>query len=85
MSSLMPDLGKYAGTVLSSYAASIALVVILVALSLWRARLVQRQLADAETAYARTQAGNKTAEHETAAKKKTTAAAGSANDAVAPQ
>ena len=40
----MPELGKYAGAVLSSYALSIALIVALVALSVWRGRRVKAQL-----------------------------------------
>lgn len=45
---MMPDLGKYAETVLSAYGASIALLVVLVALSLWRAKRVKKQLEDIE-------------------------------------
>ncbi len=45
---MMPDLGKYAGAVLSSYAASIALILALVALTLWRGARVKRALAEAE-------------------------------------
>ncbi|MGR3272602.1 heme exporter protein CcmD [Thalassococcus profundi] len=41
---MIPDLGKYAGAVLSSYAVSLALIVLLVALSLWRARRVRAEL-----------------------------------------
>lgn len=44
----MPDLGKYADAVLSSYAVSIVLIVGLVALSILRANTVQRQLAKVE-------------------------------------
>ncbi len=40
----MPDLGKYADTVLSSYAVSIALIVILVVMSILRAGKVKKQL-----------------------------------------
>ena len=40
----MPDLGRYAAEVLSSYAAAIGLVVVLVALSLWRNARVRRDL-----------------------------------------
>ncbi|KRS15842.1 hemagglutination activity protein [Roseovarius indicus] len=40
----MPDLGKYAETVLSAYAVSIVLLVVLVALSLRRSRKVKDQL-----------------------------------------
>ncbi|MDR5651359.1 heme exporter protein CcmD [Xinfangfangia sp. LG-4] len=44
----MPDLGKYAATVLSAYAVSLLLIVALVALTLWRAAKVRRALAEAE-------------------------------------
>ena len=40
----MPDLGKYADAVLSSYAVSIALIVVLVAASVIRARRVKADL-----------------------------------------
>lgn len=46
---MMPDLGKYAGAVLGSYAATIALVAALVALSLWQRARAKRLLADIET------------------------------------
>lgn len=45
---MMPDLGKYGDTVLSAYAASIVLLVLLVALSLWRGRRVRAELAKVE-------------------------------------
>jgi heme exporter protein D len=45
---MMPDLGKYADAVLSSYAVSIALIVALVAVSVMRARKVRAQLDDVE-------------------------------------
>lgn len=45
---MMPDLGKYAQAVLSSYAVSIALLVVLVAMSVWRARKMRRELTDIE-------------------------------------
>lgn len=45
---MMPDLGKYADAVLSSYAVSIALIVALVAFSVIRARKVRAQLEDVE-------------------------------------
>lgn len=45
---MMPDLGKYAQAVLSSYAVSIALLVVLVAMSVWRARKTRRELTDIE-------------------------------------
>lgn len=44
----MPDLGKYADTVLSAYAASIALLVLIVVLSLWRGRRVRAEMEAAE-------------------------------------
>jgi heme exporter protein D len=44
----MPDLGKYADAVLSSYAVSIILIVGLVVLSLRRSAKVQKQLAEVE-------------------------------------
>jgi len=45
---MIPDLGKYAGAVLSAYAISLLLMAAIVALSMWRARAVKRQLNDAE-------------------------------------
>ena len=45
---MIPDLGKYAGAVLSSYAASILLIVALVGLSLWRSARVRRTLREVE-------------------------------------
>ena len=39
----MPDLGKYAGAVLGSYAAALALILGLVALTLWRSAKVKRE------------------------------------------
>ncbi len=41
---MMPDLGKYSDTVLSAYAASIVLLVLLVVLSLWRGRRVRAEM-----------------------------------------
>ncbi|MCZ0810658.1 MAG: heme exporter protein CcmD [Pseudomonadota bacterium] len=46
---MMPDLGKYAEAVLSSYAVSIVLLVVLVWLSVWRATRVRKQLEDIES------------------------------------
>ncbi len=46
---MMPDLGKYAGAVMWSYAASVALILALVALSIWRGARVKRALAEAES------------------------------------
>ena len=45
---MMPELGKYAGAVLGSYAASIGLIVLLVVWSLWRGARVRRALAEVE-------------------------------------
>lgn len=44
----MPELGKYAETVLSAYAVSILLIVGLVALSIRRGRKVKDQLEEVE-------------------------------------
>lgn len=44
----MPDLGKYAFAVLSSYGASITLILALVGFSLWESRRIKRQLAEVE-------------------------------------
>jgi len=44
----MPDLGRYATEVLSAYAGTIALLILLIAGSVWKARRVLRQLRDAE-------------------------------------
>ena len=46
---MMPDLGKYAGAVLGAYGASIALLVLLVAVSLWQAARMKRALDEVET------------------------------------
>ncbi len=45
---MMPELGKYADAVLASYAASIVLIVALVAFSLWKAARVRRALREVE-------------------------------------
>ena len=44
----MPDLGKYADTVLTAYAASIALLVVLIVVTLRRSRNTKRDLEIAE-------------------------------------
>ncbi|CUH76699.1 heme exporter protein CcmD [Tropicibacter naphthalenivorans] len=41
---MMPELGKYAGVVLSSYAVSIGLIAVLVGASILRARKVRAEL-----------------------------------------
>ncbi|WP_415183882.1 heme exporter protein CcmD [Phaeovulum sp.] len=40
----MPDLGKYAGSVMGAYGVTIVLILALVALSLWRSARVKRAL-----------------------------------------
>lgn len=50
---MMPDLGKYADAVLSAYVVSIVLLVLLVALSLWRGRRVRAEMARTEARMAR--------------------------------
>jgi heme exporter protein D len=45
---MMPELGKYAFAVLGSYAASVALIVAVVALSFWQRARVKRALAEVE-------------------------------------
>lgn len=45
---MIPDLGKYAFAVLSSYAASVLLILGLVAWSIWTGRRVKKQLAEVE-------------------------------------
>ena len=45
---MIPDLGKYAEAVVSSYAISIALLVVLVAASLHRGQKARRALAEIE-------------------------------------
>ena len=45
---MMPELGKYAGAVLGSYAASLLLLTAIVALTLWQARRAKRALREVE-------------------------------------
>jgi heme exporter protein D len=45
---MTPDLGTYAGTVLSAYGVTLALLAALVALSWWRSERIKRALADTE-------------------------------------
>lgn len=45
---MMPDLGRYAVAVLSSYGATIALLVAVIALTLWQGWRVKRQLDEVE-------------------------------------
>ncbi len=57
----MMELGKYAAAVIGSYAASVVLIVVLVALSIWKGARVKQALADvearAETAKAEKKSG----------------------------
>lgn len=45
---MMPDLGKYSDTVLSAYAVSIVLLVLLVLVSVWRGRRVRAEMEQIE-------------------------------------
>jgi len=45
---MIPELGKYAGAVLSSYGLSIGLILMLVAVSLRRSRRVKAELQEVE-------------------------------------
>ncbi len=45
---MIPDLGRYAGTILGAYGASLALIGGLILHSLWRSRRVRRALECAE-------------------------------------
>ncbi|MGV6812531.1 MAG: heme exporter protein CcmD [Brevirhabdus sp.] len=45
---MIPDLGKYAVEVLSAYAASIVMLVVLVAMSLRRSSVMRRKLKETE-------------------------------------
>ena len=45
---MMPELGKYAGTVLGAYGAALVLLVALVALTIWQGRRVKRALEEVE-------------------------------------
>lgn len=46
---MMPDLDRYAGTVLGAYGVTLALLALLIGLSLWRSSRVARELARMET------------------------------------
>lgn len=50
---MMPDLGKYAGAVIGSYAATILLIAGLVAYSLWQSRRAKSALAEVEARQAK--------------------------------
>lgn len=45
---MLPDLGKYADAVLSAYAVSILLLVVLVVMSIWRGRKVRAEMEEVE-------------------------------------
>ncbi len=45
---MMPDLGKYAGPVLWSYALGLMILAALVAFSLWQSARIRRALAEVE-------------------------------------
>lgn len=45
---MMPDLGKYAGTVLGAYGAALVLLVALVVLTLWQGARMKRALDEVE-------------------------------------
>lgn len=45
---MMPDLDRYAGTVLGAYGVTLAILALLVAWSVWRAARARRALAEAE-------------------------------------
>lgn len=45
---MMPDLGRYADAVLAAYGVTLALIVLLVAVSWWRAARVRGELAQLE-------------------------------------
>ncbi len=45
---MMPELGKYAGAVIGSYAATIAVIVVLIGWTWWRGARVKRELREVE-------------------------------------
>jgi heme exporter protein D len=45
---MMPDLGKYSGAVLGSYAVALILIAGIIILSVWQSRRVKQALDDAE-------------------------------------
>ena len=50
----MPDLGKFAGAVLGSYAATAVLIALLLGVSLWQAGRGKRALAEVEARQGKT-------------------------------
>jgi heme exporter protein D len=51
---MMPDLGKYAGPVLWSYALGIAILTVVVLLTVWQGARVKRALAEVEARVGKT-------------------------------
>ncbi|HOZ33676.1 MAG TPA: heme exporter protein CcmD [Tabrizicola sp.] len=51
---MMPDLGKFAGAVLGSYAATAVLIALLLGVSLWQAARVKRALTEVEARQGKT-------------------------------
>ena len=51
---MMPELGKYAGAVMWSYVATVGLIALLVAVSVWRGARVKRALAEVEARQGKT-------------------------------
>ncbi|MEY8838671.1 heme exporter protein CcmD [Cribrihabitans sp. XS_ASV171] len=49
----MPDLGKYADTVISAYVVSLLLLVVIVVLSVWRGRKVRTEMERVEARVAK--------------------------------
>ncbi|WP_417524190.1 heme exporter protein CcmD [Marinovum sp.] len=45
---MIPELGKYAGAVLSAYGVSFVLLALIIGASVWRARTVRAQLREIE-------------------------------------
>jgi heme exporter protein D len=45
---MIPDLGRYAGTVLAAYGATLAMLALLVAVSWWQSARARRRLAQLE-------------------------------------
>ncbi len=54
---MMPDLDRYAGTVLGAYGVTLGLLALIVAVSWWRAVKVRRRLAQLEARRRRSDGG----------------------------